>query len=80
MDRINEKEIRTLIKDKNKRENLTGSINLIEQILKEHGIDYPRRVFSNLRNLMNLRNKLYPAHATSSQVLVILRNSARVWE
>jgi len=73
IDRINESKIRNLIKDKEKKQ-LKGSINILEQILKENVPDYPRHIISNLRNLMSLRSKMYPAHATSSEILVILRN------
>jgi len=73
IDRINENEIRKLIKDK-KKQQIQGSINILEQILKENIPNYPRHIISNLRNLMKLRNKMYPTHATSSEILVVLRN------
>lgn len=73
IDRINKSEIRNLIKDQEKRE-LTGSVSILQQILEENVPNCPRHIISNLRNLMSLRNKLYPAHATSSEVLVVLRN------
>jgi len=73
IDRIHESEIRNLIKDKEKQQ-LKGSINMLEQILKENFPNYPRYVISNLRNLMSLRSKMYPTHATSSKILVVLRN------
>ena len=73
IDRINESEIRSLVKEK-KKQKLTGSINILQQLLKENFPNYPRHIISNLRNLMTLRSKLYPAHATSSEVLVVLRN------
>jgi len=73
IDRINKNEIRKLIKDK-KKQKLTGSINILQQLLEENVPNYPRHIVSNLRNLMSLRSKLYPAHATSSGILVVLRN------
>jgi len=73
IDRINKSEIRQLIKDKEKQK-LTGSINVLQQLLEENVPNYPRHIVSNLRNLMSLRSKMYPAHATSSEVLVVLRN------
>jgi hypothetical protein len=73
IDRINKSEIRRLIRDKEKQK-LTGSIAILQQLLKENSPSYPRHIISNLRNLMSLRSKLYPAHATSSQILVVLRN------
>jgi len=73
IDRINENEIRELIKEKEKQQ-LEGSINILEQILKEKIPNYPQHAVSNLRNLMSLRSKMYPAHATSSELLVVLQN------
>lgn len=70
--RINENQIRNLIKDK--KSHLKGSINILEQIMNENFPHYPKHIISNLRNLMALRSKMYPAHATSSDILVILRN------
>jgi hypothetical protein len=72
-DRINESEIKSLMKDKEKQQ-LRGSINILEQILKENFPNYPKHFISNLRNLMSLRSKLYPTHATSAEIIVILRN------
>lgn len=72
-DRMNIDEMRKLIKDKTKQ-NLKGSINLLEQILKENVPNYPKSIIFNLRNLMSLRSKMYPVHATSAEILVILRN------
>lgn len=74
IDRINEKKIRNLIQDKKKQQQLKGSVNLLEQIVKENFPKYPRHIISNLRNLMSLRSKIYPTHANSSEILVILRN------
>lgn len=74
IDRINESGIRNLIKDEIKKQQLRGSINILEQILKENIPSYPRHIVSNLRNLMSLRSKMYPAHATSSEIIVVLRN------
>ena len=73
IDRINGSEIRKLIRDEEKRK-LTGSISLLQQLLEENVPNYPRHIISNLRNLMLLRSKLYPAHATSSEVPVVLQN------
>lgn len=73
IDRINENEIRKFIKDKEKQQ-LKGSINILEQILKENVPNYPRHAISNLRNLMSLRSKMYPTHITSAEILVVLRN------
>jgi hypothetical protein len=73
LDRINENEIRKLIGDKEKQ-NLSGSINILEQILKENYPKYSGYLISNLKSLMNLRNKMYPTHALSAQILVALQN------
>jgi len=73
IDRINENDVKKLIKDKGKQ-NLTGSINILEQILKENFPNYRLHIISNLRNLMSLRSKMYPAHATAHEILVVLRN------
>jgi len=72
-DRMNTDEMRRLVKDKKKQE-MQGSINLLEQIMKENIANYPKAVIFNLRNLMSLRSKMYPAHATSSEILMVLRN------
>jgi hypothetical protein len=73
IDRINEKELKEIIKGKEK-EKLNGSINVLEQFLKEHFQNYPRYIISNLRNLMSLRSKMYPTHATAAEIIVILGN------
>ena len=73
IDRINEKEIRALIKNAEKQK-LPGSINLLEQILKENYPSYKPYLISNLRSLMNLRSKLYPTHALTSSILGCLSN------
>lgn len=72
-DRMNTEELRKLVQDV-KKQNLQGSINLLEQILKEKIPNYPKSVIFNLRNLMSLRSKMYPAHATSAEILVVLKN------
>ena len=58
---------------KNNKE-LKGSINTLEQFLKENFPNYPRYIISNLRNLLSLRSKMYPAHATTAEIIVILGN------
>jgi len=73
IDRINGSEIRKLIKDEEKQK-LTGSISLLQQLLEENVPNYPRYIISNLKNLMSLRSKLHPTHATSSDAITILRN------
>ena len=73
IDRINEKELKDKIKNKEK-EKLQGSINLLEQFLNENFPHYPHHIISNLRNIIALRNKMYPAHATAAEIVVILRN------
>lgn len=62
-------------KQKNKKkQNLQGSINILEQILKENIPNYPKSVIFNLRNLISLRSKMFPTHATSAEILIVLRN------
>ncbi len=73
IDRIEESNLKGLIKTKEKQQ-ISGSINILEQILKENTPNYPRYAVQNLRNLMSLRSKMYPAHATSHEILVILQN------
>jgi hypothetical protein len=73
IDRINENDVKKLIKSKEKQ-NLTGSINILQQILKENFPNYPRHIISNLRNLMSLRSKMYPTHATACEILIVLGN------
>jgi len=73
IDRIEESDVRKLIKTKEKQQ-ISGSITILEQILKENAPNYPRHAVQNLRNLMSLRNKMYPTHATSYEILVILQN------
>jgi len=72
-DRVNTNEIRDKIKDPEKRD-LSGSINILEQILKENSRSYSRRMISNLRNLFSLRSKMYPAHSTATEILKIIQN------
>lgn len=71
IDRMNEDGLREKIK--NKKE-LKGSINVLEQFLKENFPNYPKYIISNLRNLLTLRSKMYPTHATASEIIVVLRN------
>jgi hypothetical protein len=42
--------------------------------LKENFPKYPRYIISNLRNLLSLRSKMYPAHATASEIIIMLNN------
>lgn len=72
IDRIDESELKKKIKN---RENLkNGSINALEQFLKENFPKYPKYIVSNLRHLLSLRSKMYPAHATTSEMIVVLGN------
>jgi len=71
IDRINEKELREKI---SRKESIKGSINVLEQFLKEYAPNYPRHIISNLKNLMSLRNKMYPAHVNAAEIITILRN------
>ncbi len=73
VDRIDEKGLREKIKDKEK-DKLKGSINVLEQFLKENLPNYQKYMISNLKNLLALRSKMYPAHATASEVIIILGN------
>lgn len=73
IDRINEKELKGKIKEKEKK-NLSGSINVLEQFLKENFPNYPKYIISNLRNLLTLRSKMYPTHATGAEIIVVLGN------
>lgn len=73
IDRMNTNKIRPKIKDKEKQ-TLNGSVNILEQILKENVPDYPSTAISNLRELMALRSSLHPAHVNSSKIFGILRN------
>jgi len=73
IDRINGTELKNKIQKEGK-ENIQGSINILQQFLVENFPDYPRHIISNLRSLLNLRSKMYPAHATSAEIIVVLRN------
>lgn len=73
IDRINVKELKNKIDIKQKTP-LIGSLNILEQFLKENFQNYPKHVISNLRSLMSLRSRMYPAHSTASEILIILRN------
>lgn len=73
LDRIEESDVRKLIKTEEKKQ-MKGSISMLEQILIENVSGYPKYAIRNLKNLMSLRSKMYPAHATSCEILVILQN------
>jgi hypothetical protein len=73
IDRINGKELKDKIQKKEK-ERLQGSINILQQFLSENFQNFPRHIISNLRNVLSLRSKMYPAHVTSAEIIVILRN------
>lgn len=71
IDRINEKELKKLIRDQKER---NGSINVLEQFLKENFPNYPKYIISNFRHLLAVRSKMYPAHATASEIVIVLGN------
>jgi hypothetical protein len=71
IERLNTQELITLIK---KRDLEKGSVNALEQFLKEQYSDIPRYIISSLRTLINLRNKMYPTHSTATELLLFLRN------
>jgi hypothetical protein len=73
IDRINGTELKNKIMKKEK-DSIKGSINILQQFLIENFQHYPRHIVSNLRNLLTLRSKMYPAHATSAEIIVVLRN------
>jgi hypothetical protein len=73
IDRLNDKELRARIINKDK-DKINGSLKVLEQFLKENLPKYPPSTISNLRSLMALRSKMYPAHVTSSEIIVILKN------
>ena len=73
IDRLNEKALRENIKKK-EEDKIQGTVRVLEQFLKENLPNYPLYTISNLRNLMALRSKMYPAHVTTSEIIVILRN------
>lgn len=74
IDRINGKELKEKIKVEDKEKELKGSITILEQFLKENYPNYPKYIISNLRNLLSLRSKMYPTHATDSEIIMILGN------
>ena len=71
IERINTKQLKGLIKEKDLQE---GSINALEQFLKENYGVAPRFIVGNLRALVTLRNKMYPTHTTATELLIVLRN------
>ena len=71
IERLNVKELKGLI---NKKDINDGSINALEQFLKEICVDVPRYIVGNLRALILIRNKIYPTHRTATELLVVLRN------
>lgn len=71
VDRINEKELKGLIKNQKVR---VGSINVLEQFLKENFPNYPKYIISNLKHLLTVRSKTYPAHATAADSVIALGN------
>lgn len=73
IDRLNVSELRLKIKVKDATK-IQGSVKVLEQFLKENLPIYPPTIISNLRNLMTLRSKMYPAHVTSSEIIVVLGN------
>ena len=73
IDRINTNEVRKVIKSE-KRDEISGSIKILETIIKENLKDPPRHIIGNLRNLQTLRSNLYPTHSTASRILIILEN------
>jgi hypothetical protein len=72
IDRLNSKELLSLIK--NKQGLREGSINILERFLMEQYGEIPRHIIGNLRTLITLRNKMYPAHSTATELLLVLRN------
>jgi len=73
IDRIEETDVKKIIKTRETKD-MRGSINILEQILKENVPDYRTYIIKNMRNIMALRSKFYPTHAHSSEIIKILNN------
>lgn len=73
IDRINGTGLKHKIRKKEK-EKLQGSVNILQQFLVENFPHYPRHIISNLRSLLSLRSRMYPAHTTPAEIIVVLRN------
>jgi len=72
-DRIHTTKVKEILKPES-RTNLNGSINILETVLKEKVSNPPRQIIGNLRNLIKLRNKMYPVHSSDKEVLLIFQN------
>jgi hypothetical protein len=71
MIRIDQNELMKRIKSSDKND-LQGSLLILERFLNENLPDYPSGAISTLRSLMALRN-IFPAHVTTSKIITDLK-------
>lgn len=62
----------TDIERKVKSHTKEGSINLLEEFLKEHIPEYEREIITNLRTIMKIRNQ-WPIHKSTAQGVKLMR-------
>ena len=48
-----------------------GSINILEEFLKEHIPEYEKEIITNLRKIMKIRNQ-WPIHKSSAQGIKLI--------
>jgi hypothetical protein len=73
LDRINTTEVRKIIQNP-KKDEINGSINILETIIKERAGSFSKQDISNIRSLFALRSKMYPAHSNSADIIKIIQN------
>jgi len=61
-----------LIRDLKIREEIQGSINILEAILREKYGDFDPEIISGLRKINRLRSRSYPTHTLEPEVILIL--------
>lgn len=73
IDRIQPK-VKNLIADPAIRQEIRGSINILERVLLEKFGSFDPEIISNLRKIKRLRNKSYPTHVLHERFVEELKN------
>ena len=59
-------------KMKDKKKGIIGSINVLENFLKDNLKDFNPLIIENFRDIMSMRSKKFPIHKTESKFLEVV--------
>lgn len=68
VEQLNVKKMKKTVNEKE------GSINILENILKEKFTEYPSKIIYNFRDIMTLRSKKFPIHSQDSRFTSVVIN------